>query len=65
MDASGKLVRRTDENGVTHRYTYDALGRLVHIATPDGGHTIAFDGFGRPARVTRDGIGAITLATTR
>jgi RHS repeat-associated protein len=61
VDASGKLVRRTDENGVTHRYAYDALGRLVHIATPDGGHAIAFDGFGRPSRVTRDGVGAIAF----
>jgi RHS repeat-associated protein len=60
VDAAGKLVRKTDENGVTHRYVYDALGRLVHVDTPDGGHSLAFDGFGRAARVTRDGIGAIT-----
>ena len=62
VDASGNVARKTDENGITHRYTYDALGRLVHIATPDGGHSIAFDGFGRPAQVTRDGIGAIAFA---
>jgi RHS repeat-associated protein len=62
VDAAGRLVRKTDENGVVHRYAYDALGRLVHLATPDGGHTLAFDGFGRPARVTRDGLGAVTYA---
>ena len=62
VDAAGRLVRNTDENGVTHRYAYDALGRVVHIDTPDGGHALRFDGFGRPASVTRDGIGAITYA---
>jgi RHS repeat-associated protein len=62
VDAAGRLVRKTDETGATHHYTYDALGRLVHIDTPDGGHTLTFDGFGRPARVTRDGIGAVTYA---
>lgn len=60
VDAAGKLVRKTDENGVIHRYTYDALGRLVHVDTPDGRHSVAFDGIGRPASVTRDGIGSIT-----
>ena len=59
-DAAGKLVRKTDENGVTHRYVYDALGRLVRLDTPDGAHTVTFDGFGRPKRVTRDGIGAVS-----
>lgn len=62
VDAAGKLVRKTDENGVAHQYTYDALGRLVHIDTPDGGHNLAFDGFGRPSRITREGIGAIAFA---
>jgi len=62
VDAAGKLVRKTDENGVVHRYTYDAIGRLVHLATPDGGHTLAFDGFGRPARVAADALGAVTYA---
>jgi RHS repeat-associated protein len=60
VDAAGKLARKTDENGIPYRYNYDALGRLVHVDTPDGGHTLAFDGFGRPAQVRRDGIGAIT-----
>jgi RHS repeat-associated protein len=62
VDAAGKLVRRTDENGVLDRYAYDTLGRLVHVDTPDGGHTLAFDGFGRPARTTRDGVGSVTYA---
>lgn len=62
IDAAGKVLRKSDENGVVHRYSYDALGRLVHLDTPDGGHTLSFDGFGRPARVSREGIGAITYA---
>jgi RHS repeat-associated protein len=60
VDAAGQLVRKTDENGVVHRYGYDALGRLIRLDTPDGGHHQTFDGFGRPARISRDGIGAIT-----
>jgi len=60
VDAAGKLVRNTDELGVTHRYSYDALGRLVRIDTPDGTQTLAFDGFGRSAQVHRGGIGAVT-----
>jgi RHS repeat-associated protein len=60
VDASGKVVRKTDENGVVHRYGFDALGRLVRIDTPDGAHTRTFDGFGRLAHVARDGIGAVT-----
>ncbi|HEX3764220.1 MAG TPA: FG-GAP-like repeat-containing protein [Kofleriaceae bacterium] len=59
VDAAGRLVRKTDENGAVHRYAYDALGRLVRIDTPDGAHTLAFDRFGRPGRVARDGVGAI------
>src|SRR5262249_51997778 len=62
VDAGGKLVRRADENGVVHRYSYDALGRVVHIYTPDGGHSVVFDALGRPARVVRDGIATITYA---
>jgi RHS repeat-associated protein len=62
VDAAGKLVRKTDELGVTHRYSYDALGRLVRADTPDGGHSLGFDGFGRPARISRAGLGAITYA---
>jgi YD repeat-containing protein len=62
MDAAGRLVRKTDENGVPHRYTSDALGRLARVATPDGAHTVAFDGLGRPARIARDGIGMIRYA---
>jgi RHS repeat-associated protein len=61
-DAAGKLVRKTDENGFSHGYAYDALGRLIRVDTPDGTHTIAFDGFGRPARIARAGIGSITYA---
>ncbi len=59
VDAAGRLVRKTDETGVTQRYAFDALGRLVRIDTPDGAHTVAFDGLGRPARIARGGIGAI------
>src|SRR5437667_241434 len=62
VDAAGRLVRKTDENGIVHRYTHDALGRLVHLDTPDGSHDLVLDGFGRPARVARDGVGTITYA---
>jgi RHS repeat-associated protein len=61
-DAAGRLVRKTDENGVIHRYSYDALGRLVRLDTPDGAHTVVFDGFGRHERVVREGIGSVTYA---
>lgn len=60
VDAAGNLVRKLDENGVTYRYAYDALGRLVHLDTPDGGHTLRLDSFGRPTRVTREGVGSVT-----
>jgi RHS repeat-associated protein len=62
IDAAGALTRHTDENGVVHSYHHDALGRIVRIDTPDGAHTIAFDSFGRPARITRDGLGSLTYA---
>ena len=51
VDAAGKLVRKTDEIGITHRYGYDALGRLMRVETPDGAQTLRFDGFGRPAHM--------------
>jgi len=60
-------VRKTDENGVVDRYTYDVLGRLVHLATPDGGHT--FDGF--DGSVTSDTLmivdpaGTVKFASTK
>jgi RHS repeat-associated protein len=59
-DAAGKVLRKTDETGVSHLYTYDALGRLRRVEMPDGAERLDLDGFGRPARVTRDGIGSIT-----
>ncbi|MGN6111283.1 MAG: RHS repeat-associated core domain-containing protein, partial [Kofleriaceae bacterium] len=62
VDAAGRLVRKTDETGVTHRYAYDALGRLVRAETPDGAQTLAFDGFGRPSKIARAGLGAVTYA---
>lgn len=62
LDAAGRMVRKVDQNGVIHRYAHDALGRLVRVDTPDGAHRLAFDAFGRPDRVTRDGIGAIRYA---
>ncbi|MGN6104310.1 MAG: RHS repeat-associated core domain-containing protein [Kofleriaceae bacterium] len=62
VDAAGRLVRKTDEAGVTHRYTYDALGRLVRAETPDGAQTLAFDHFGRPSKIGRAGLGAVTYA---
>jgi RHS repeat-associated protein len=62
VDTAGRLVRKTDENGVVHRYGYDALGRLIHLDTPDGTHTLAFDGLSRPAYITRDGVGTMTYA---
>jgi RHS repeat-associated protein len=61
-DAAGRLVRKTDELGVTHLYAYDALGRLITASTPDGNQTLEFDGFGRPSRVTRAGVGAMSYA---
>ncbi|MGN6105469.1 MAG: RHS repeat domain-containing protein, partial [Kofleriaceae bacterium] len=62
VDAAGRLVRKTDETGTTHRYTYDALGRLVRAETPDGAQTLVFDGFGRPSKIARAGLGAVTYA---
>ena len=62
VDAAGNLIRKTDESGVAYRYTFDALGRLIHLDTPDGAHSVEFDDFGRPERVTRDGIGSVTYA---
>jgi len=62
VDAAGMLARKTDENGVAHRYQHDALGRLVRVDTPDGAHTVSFDRFGRPAQITRDHVGAIVYA---
>ncbi len=59
IDAAGQLVRKLDENGVGHRYRYDALGRLVLLETPDGAHALSFDSFGRPAQVTRAGLGSL------
>jgi RHS repeat-associated protein len=60
VDAAGRLVRKTDQTNVTHRYRYDALGRLIRVETPDGNHSLKFDGFGRTSRITRDGVGAVT-----
>lgn len=61
-DAAGRLLRKTDETGVTHYYGFDALGRLIAVATPDGTQSLVFDGFGRPLRVERAGLGAVTYA---
>jgi RHS repeat-associated protein len=61
-DAAGRLVRKTDETSVTHRYRHDALGRLIRVETPDGNHSLKFDGFGRASRITRDGVGAVTYS---
>jgi RHS repeat-associated protein len=61
-DARGRVIRRRDELGVEQRYRYDALDRLVEITTPDGKHALRFDGYGRPARIVRDGVATIDYA---
>lgn len=62
VDARGQVVRQTDELGVSHRFRYDAAGRLVRIETPDGVHRVELDGHGRPARVVREGLGSVSYA---
>ncbi len=58
-DGEGHVLRSRDESGAEHTYAYDALGRLVGVTTPDGGHRLRFDGYGRPARVDRDGLASV------
>ncbi|WP_437895185.1 hypothetical protein [Sorangium sp. So ce124] len=43
------------------RFRHDAMGRLVEVTLPSGAHNrVSYDGFGRPARVKRDGVASIT-----
>jgi RHS repeat-associated protein len=62
VDAAGNVVRKTDENGVSHHFAYDALGRIIRVETPSASHHLAFDDLGRPRRVSRDGVGALGFA---
>jgi RHS repeat-associated protein len=60
LDGDQRRVEQTDALGNTTRVTYDAMGRIVRVDLPGGASEIVrFDGFGRPGRVTRSGIGAI------
>ncbi len=34
-NSAGDLLQWIDENGITHRYEYDTLGRLVRVEVPD------------------------------
>jgi RHS repeat-associated protein len=62
-DAGGRIVSFRDQKNAVTRYEYDALGRLVGLTLPGGTtHKVSFDTFGRPDRVVRDEIGAITYA---
>jgi RHS repeat-associated protein len=58
-DAAGRVVSSTDEKGVVQRYSYDVLGRLIRVVTPDAAHRLQFDAYGRPARVVRDGVATV------
>ncbi len=58
-DAADNVVRTTDGLGVSQTAAYDALGRLVALAMPDGTYAVTFDGFGRAAEVHRAGFGTI------
>ncbi len=55
-DAAGRIVRIRDEQGAEYHFVYDVLGRLARVITPDGTQRLAFDGYGRPAEVARDGL---------
>ncbi|HTE55051.1 MAG TPA: RHS repeat-associated core domain-containing protein [Kofleriaceae bacterium] len=60
-DARGLVSSARDQVGNVTRYEYDALGRLVGVILPDGARQrLSFDGSGRPAMVTRDGVGTVT-----
>ena len=62
-DVGGRAIWAEDQLGAVSRFEYDALGRLVGVVLPDGAsHWLSFDRFGRPAQVTRDGIGTVSYA---
>ncbi|WP_224248001.1 RHS repeat-associated core domain-containing protein [Hyalangium gracile] len=60
LDAGKRLVRYEDEASTTYHYGYDALGRLRSVLLPGNqGHRVTYDGYGRVARVERDGIATV------
>ncbi|SEL59920.1 RHS repeat-associated core domain-containing protein [Stigmatella aurantiaca] len=60
LDAGKRLVRYEDEAQTAYLYGYDVLGRLRSVLLPGGqGHRVAYDGYGRVARVERDGIATV------
>ncbi|HTE51614.1 MAG TPA: RHS repeat-associated core domain-containing protein [Kofleriaceae bacterium] len=62
-DARGLLISSRDQLGNVTHYDHDALGRLVAVTLPDGTRQrLTFDSSGRPATVTRDGVGTVTYA---
>jgi len=62
-DIDGHVLWKKDAANETVSMRYDAAGRLVGVVLADGTpHALRYDGFGRPARVDRPGIGAVTYA---
>jgi RHS repeat-associated protein len=60
FDGDGRLLEHTDANGNTTQVRFDALGRLAAVALPGGAaQSLTLDGFGRPRRLTRTGLGAV------
>ncbi len=60
-DAASQRVSRTDGNGVTTQYAYDAAGRLTRITYPTSSVTYAYDANGNRTAMT-DPTGATTYA---
>jgi RHS repeat-associated protein len=61
VDAGGRLIWARNEAGAITSYDYDAIGRIVSVTLVDGTrHHLSFDAFGRPAQVSRDGLGTIS-----
>jgi RHS repeat-associated protein len=59
-DAGKRVIAYRDEAGTIYGFIYDALGRLRRVDLPDGTkHSQAFDGHGRVASVTREGIATV------
>jgi RHS repeat-associated protein len=63
VDVRGLPSWVSDQVGSVTRYEYDVLGRLVEVLLPDGARQrLSFDSFGRPAMVTRDGVGTVAYS---